>query len=212
MNPFNQSRFRQEHTLGDSYKIVKEVHDKLDEVKLVADNISNFRSGNIELRGVGSSIFWKYTEGIEWFLLMDTTDMFAPLLQEIASIEGDIDTLTSDIAGNALAIENSNTENALAIESTNTEASALELRVSGLASQGVIDAKKIATNASDISAINTELVGIKDSISILSRLISEQTTNLSNALVQLDTLQGTVTSQGLSIIDITSRIDALESV
>lgn len=201
MNPFNQSRFRQEHTLGDSYKIVKEVHDKLDEVKLVADNISNFRSGNIELRGVGSSIFWKYTEGIEWFLLMDTTDMFAPLLQEIASIEGDIDTLTSDIAGNALAIE-----------STNTEASALELRVSGLASQGVIDAKKIATNASDISAINTELVGIKDSISILSRLISEQTTNLSNALVQLDTLQGTVTSQGLSIIDITSRIDALESV
>lgn len=201
MNPFNQSRYRNEHTLGDSYKIVKEVHDKLDAVKLVADNISNFRSGNIELKGVGSSIFWKYTEGTEWFLLMDTTDVFSPLLQSIADIEEDIVTLTSDIAGNALAIEG-----------INTEASTLETRVTDLTSQGITDAENIATNTSDIAAINAELVSIKGNITTLTGLVSDQATSLTNALSQLDTLQGTVTTQGLSIIGITSRIEALESV
>lgn len=85
MNPFNQSRYRNEHTLGDSYKIVKEVHDKMDIVKMVADNISKFRSGNIELRGEGSQIHWKYTEGTAWFLLADVEDMISPLLQDISN-------------------------------------------------------------------------------------------------------------------------------
>ena len=193
MNPFNQSRFRQEHTLGDSYKIVKEVHDKMDIVKMVADNISNFRSGNIELKGEGALIYWKYSEGTEWFLLMDTTDVFAPLLQGIASIEEDLITLTSDIAGNSLAIEG-----------ITTEASALESRVTDLTT-------KSDTAASDIAAISADLVDIKDNISTLMSDVSEQATTLSGILSQLDTLQGTVTTQGLSIIDLTSRIDALES-
>lgn len=85
MNPFNQSRYRNEHTLGDSYKIVKDVHDNMDIVKMVADNISNFRSGNIELKGEGSQILWKYTEGTAWFLLMDTADVFSQLLQDITT-------------------------------------------------------------------------------------------------------------------------------
>ena len=193
MNPFNQSRFRQEHTLGDSYAIVKAVHDKMDIVKMVADNISNFRSGNIELKGEGSSIFWKYTEGTEWFLLMDTTGMFSQLLQDISDIEGDLVTLTSDIAGNALAIEG-----------INTEASALETRVTNLTTQG-------NTNTSDIATINSELVDIKADILSLTGEVSEQATSISNALDQLDTLQGTVTTQGLTIIDIDSRVTTLES-
>lgn len=193
MNPFNQSRFRQEHTLGDSYKIVKEVHDKMDIVKMVADNISNFRSGNIELKGEGALIYWKYSEGTEWFLLMDTTDVFAPLLQGITSIEEDLVTLTSDIEGNSLAIEG-----------INTEASALESRVTDLTT-------KSDTAASDIAEISADLVDIKDNISTLMSDVSEQATTLSGILSQLDTLQGTVTTQGLSIIDLTSRIDALES-
>lgn len=200
MNPFNQSRFRNEHTLGDAYKIVKDVHDKMDIVKMVADNISKFRSGNIELKGEESSIYWKYTEGTEWFLLMDTTDVFAPLLQDIAGIEADIDTLTSDIAGNALAIE-----------SINTEASALEVRVTDLTTQGVTDADNIATNTSDIAAINSELVDIKDSITALTGVVSDQATTISNLSDQLGTLQGTVTTQGLTIIDMDARITTLES-
>ena len=193
MNPFNQSRFRNEHTLGDAYSIVKAVHDKMDIVKMVADNISKFRSGNIELKGEEFSIYWKYTEGTEWFLLMDTTDVFSQLLQDISDIEGDIDTLTSDVAGNALAIE-----------SINTEATALELRVSDLTSQGV-------TDADDIAAINTELVDIKTSITSLTGVVSDQAITLSGISDQLSTLQGTVTSQGLSIIDLNTRITTLES-
>lgn len=201
MNPFNQSRFRNEHTLGDSYKIVKEVHDKMDIVKMVADNISNFRSGNIELKGEGAQIYWKYTEGTEWFLLMDTTDVFAQLLQDISSIEEDINTLTSDIAGNALAIKG-----------INTEASVLELRVTDLTTKSDTATTDIETNTTAIAAINAELTDIKESIATLTGLVSEQSTSLSNALDQLGTLQGTVTTQGLAIVDITSRIDALESV
>lgn len=200
MNPFNQSRFRNEHTLGDAYQIVKDVHDKMDIVKMVADNISKFRSGNIELKGEESSIYWKYTEGTEWFLLMDTTDVFAPLLQDIAGIEEDIVTLTSDIAGNALAIE-----------SINTEATALELRVSDLTAQGVTDAENIATNTSDIAAINAELVDIKASITTLEGVVSDQATTILNLSDQLGTLQGTVTTQGLTLIDIDARITTLES-
>lgn len=86
MNPFNQSRYRNEHALGDAYKIVKEVHDKMDIVKMVADNISKFRSGNIELKGEGTSILWKYTEGTAWFLLVDIADMFAELNAQLAVI------------------------------------------------------------------------------------------------------------------------------
>lgn len=201
MNPFNQSRYRNEHTLGDSYKIVKDVHDKMDIVKMVADNISNFRSGNIELKGEGALIYWKYAEGTDWFLLMDTTDVFSPLLQNIAAIEEDIDTLTSDIAGNALAIG-----------AINTEATALELRVSDLTTKSITDAEDIATNTSDISAINAELVDIKASITALTGAVSDQATTLSGIADQLSTLQGTVTTQGLSIIDITARVTTLESV
>lgn len=193
MNPFNQSRYRNEHTLGDSYKIVKYVHDKMDLVKMVADNISNFRSGNIELKGEGSLIYWKYTEGTAWYLLVDTKYLFSQLLQNIADIEDDVVTLSSDIAGNALAIE-----------SINTEAAALESRVSGLTSQG-------ATNTSDIAAINTELVDIKTSITTLTGLVSDQATTLSSIADQLSTLQGTVTTQGLNITSITGRVTALES-
>ena len=106
MNPFNQSRFRNEHTLGDAYQIVKDVHDELDIIKMVANNISKFRSGNIELKGEESAIYWKYTEGTEWFLLMDTTDMFSQLLQAISDIEESIDTLTGVVSGQATTISN----------------------------------------------------------------------------------------------------------
>lgn len=95
MNPFNQSRYRNEHALGDAYKIVKEVHDKMDIVKMVADNISKFRSGNIELKGEGTSILWKYTEGTAWFLLVDTADVFTSLNTQLAVITSRLDALES---------------------------------------------------------------------------------------------------------------------
>lgn len=95
MNPFNQSRFRNEHTLGDAYKTVKEVHDNMDIVKMVADNISKFRSGNIELKGEGTSILWKYTEGTTWFLLVDTADMFRALNTQLAVITSRLNALES---------------------------------------------------------------------------------------------------------------------
>ena len=101
MNPFNQSRYRNEHTLGDSYKIVKDVHDNMDIIKMVADNISNFRSGNIELKGEGSQILWKYTEGTAWFLLADVEDMISPLLQNISN---QMNVLQGTVTAQGLAI------------------------------------------------------------------------------------------------------------
>ncbi|AMD43416.1 hypothetical protein ZC03_029 [Pseudomonas phage ZC03] len=70
-NPFNQIRFRGEHELGRAYMDIKKALENLSDIKLVADNIKNLRSGNIELRSEGSVLQWKYVNGTEWNDLVD---------------------------------------------------------------------------------------------------------------------------------------------
>lgn len=164
MNPFNQSRYRNEHTLGDSYKIVKEVHDKLDIVKMVADNISNFRSGNIELKGEGALIYWKYTEGTEWFLLMDTADVFSPLLQSIADIEEDIVTLSSDISGNSTEI-------------TAINAELIDIKASITALEGVVSEQA------------TTISGLSDQLGTLQGTVTTQGISITGITSRIEALE-----------------------
>lgn len=70
-NPFNQIRFRGEHELGRAYMDIKKALENLSDIKLVADNIKNLRSGNIELRSEGSVLQWKYVNSTEWNDLVD---------------------------------------------------------------------------------------------------------------------------------------------
>lgn len=204
MNPFNQSRFRNEHTLGDSYQIVKDVHDKMDIIKMVADNISNFRSGNIELKGEGALIQWKYTEGTEWFLLMDTMGVFFPILQDmtsqaIASIEEDIVTLTSDIAGNALSIER-----------INTEASALELRVTELTAKSVTAASDIISNTEDIAQNASAIEDVDMKASALELRVADLTTQGITDAENIATNTSDIAAINAELVDIKTSITALE--
>lgn len=206
MNPFNQSRFRNEHTLGDSYQIVKDVHDKMDIIKMVADNISNFRSGNIELKGEGALIQWKYTEGTEWFLLMDTMDVIFPILQgmtsqAIASIEEDIVTLTSDIAGNALSIER-----------INTEASALELRVTELTAKSVTAASDIISNTEDIAQNASAIEDVDMKASALELRVADLTAQGVIDAADIATNTSGIAAINAELVDIKASITALEGV
>lgn len=84
-NPFNQSRFRNEHELGNAFKVVQEVHDKLDIIAHVAENIGSVRSGNIELKSDETGkIYWKYVSEDTWYLWGDLTEWFSHMLDELA--------------------------------------------------------------------------------------------------------------------------------
>lgn len=101
MNPFNQARFRGEHELGRAYMDIRRAVDNLADIKLVADNIRNFRSGNIELSSEGSVLKWKYVAGEEWFDLVD----LAVLTEDL---EQAIDTINSTLQNINLQLDNFN--------------------------------------------------------------------------------------------------------
>lgn len=88
MNPFNQARYRNEHELGRAYMDVRRALENLADIKLVADNIKNFRSGNIELSSEGSVLKWKYVNSTEWFDLVDLNVIRADLEEAIDTING----------------------------------------------------------------------------------------------------------------------------
>lgn len=86
MNPFNQMRYRGEHELGRAYEDVRRAVENLADIKLVADNIKNLRSGNIELSSEGSVLKWKYVNSDEWFDLVDLRVINEDLQESINTI------------------------------------------------------------------------------------------------------------------------------
>lgn len=86
MNPFNQMRFRGEHELGRAYMDIRRALDNLEAIKLVADNIKNLRSGNIELSAEGLVLRWKYVNSEEWFDLVDLHQLSDEQNQAIEAI------------------------------------------------------------------------------------------------------------------------------
>lgn len=86
MNPFNQTRYRGEHELGRAYEDVRRALENLADIKLVADNIKNLRSGNIELSSEGSVLKWKYVNSDEWFDLVDLSVISEDLQESINTI------------------------------------------------------------------------------------------------------------------------------
>lgn len=107
MNPFNQSRFRNEHELGSAFKVVQEVHDKLDIIAFVAENINNFRSGNIELKSDESGkIYWKYVNEDTWYLWGDLTEWFSHMLDETTQNIVDIGSSITTIEATLVDLQN----------------------------------------------------------------------------------------------------------
>lgn len=86
-NPFNQTRFRQEAQLGKSYQDVRKVVQYIEEIKLLADNIEKYRSGNIELKMEGTVLYWKYQLENSWNILGDLTELLSETTTNIANIQ-----------------------------------------------------------------------------------------------------------------------------
>lgn len=97
MNPFNQTRFRGEHELGRAYMDIRRALDNLEVIKFVADNIRNFRSGNIELSAEGSVLKWKYVAGEEWFDLVDLVVINGHLEEAVDLINSTLQNLNSQL-------------------------------------------------------------------------------------------------------------------
>lgn len=97
MNPFNQMRYRGEHELGRAYMDVRRAVENLADIKLVADNIKNFRSGNIELSAEGTVLRWKYVNSDEWFDLVDLTAINEDIEQSIQLINGTLQSINAQL-------------------------------------------------------------------------------------------------------------------
>ena len=96
-NPFNQMRFRGEHELERAYMDIRKALDNLPDIKLVADNIKNLRSGNIELRSEGSVLQWKYVNSSEWFDLVDLQVLVEEYDQALTQINQTLQNLNSQL-------------------------------------------------------------------------------------------------------------------
>lgn len=97
MNPFNQARYRGEHELGRAYMDIRRALDNLEVIKFVADNIRNFRSGNIELSSEGSVLKWKYVNSAEWFDLVDLRVITVDLEEAIDTINGTLQNFNNQL-------------------------------------------------------------------------------------------------------------------
>ena len=97
MNPFNQVRYRGEHELGRAYLDVRRAVENLADIKLVADNIKNLRSGNIELSSEGSVLKWKYVNSDEWFDLVDLKVINEDIEQSINTINSTIQNINAQL-------------------------------------------------------------------------------------------------------------------
>lgn len=105
-NPFNQERYRGEHELGRAYMDIRKAIENLSDIKLVADNIKNLRSGNIELRSEGSVLQWKYVNSTDWFDLVDLQVLveeydqkFTQINQTLQNLNTQLDTLNGIVSG-----------------------------------------------------------------------------------------------------------------
>lgn len=141
MNPFNQVRYRGEHELGRAYMDVRRALDNLADIKFVADNIRNFRSGNIELSSEGSVLKWKYVRGDEWFDLVDLNVIRADLEEAIDLINGTLQNINNqldnfnDILSNQGSTLNSITQRVEAVEEFESRIALLESSITSLISR-----------------------------------------------------------------------------
>lgn len=141
MNPFNQMRYRGEHELGRAYEDVRRVLENLADIKLVADNIKNLRSGNIELSSEGSVLKWKYVNSDEWFDLVDLNVIREDLEESINTINNTLQNFNlqldnfNDIMSNQGSALNSITQRVEAVEEFDSRIVLLESSIASLTSR-----------------------------------------------------------------------------
>lgn len=169
MNPFNQSRFRNEYELGSAYQVVSEVHSQLDLINFLAKNLNGVRSGNIELKSDDTGkIYWKYVKSDEWILWGDMTEWFTPLLE---SIQQNINDLVSTV-----------NQHAININQNKNDISEQESTIGNLGSRLIALENSLATLESTLSnlqdSLEPRLTTIESDILSIQNAITDVTTRL----------------------------------
>ena len=183
-NPLASPHFRAESQIGDYFRIVREVHANLKELKLLASNFHAVRSGNVELAIDNNLDFkYKYQLGNEWYVMANMADLFTPLQTQINSINAKlvlVDSQLSDLSGIISTINNKISgieqymaDNEIALDAIRAE-SAL-IRDEATAAKAKADANKVLIDAQAVT-------------------IDQQATNISNLNSQLVTLAARVTA------------------
>lgn len=190
-NPLASPHFRAESQMGDYFRVVREVHANLKELKLLASNFHAIRSGNVELAIDDNLDFkYKYQRGNEWYVMANMTDLFTPLQTQINSINAKlvlVDSQLSDLSGIILAINNKISDieqymadNEIALDAIRAESALIRDEVTAAKTEA--DANKILIDANKV-LIDAQAV-----------TIDQQATNISNLNSQLVTLAARVTA------------------
>lgn len=183
-NPLASPHFRAESQMGDYFRVIREVHANLKELKLLASHFHAVRSGNVELAIDDNLDFkYKYQLGNEWYVMANMTDLFSPFQVQINGINAKlvlIDSQLTDLSGiistindKISGIEQYIADNEVAIAAISTEATAAKDKAE--ANEALIDANKVLIDAQDV-------------------IIGQQATNISNLNSQLVTLAARVTA------------------
>ena len=186
-NPFNQIRFRGEHELGRAYMDIKKALENLSDIKLVADNIKNLRSGNIELRSEGSVLQWKYVNSTEWNDLVDLQilveeydEKFVQVNQTLQNLNAQLDNFNGIVSAQGSAISDLNQ----ALQNLDAQLNDLS--------------EAITTQGNTISDLDQTLQNLNTQLNNLSGIVT--------------THGDTITLLESSVADLTSRVEALENV
>lgn len=196
-NPFNQSRFRNEHELGSAYQLVSEVHEQLDTIHYLVQNLKGVRSGNIELKSDDEGkIYWKYVKSEEWVLWGDMTEWFAPIVEalqqgqanqsdSIINLQSQLDTLDQKLDADIDIL-------AALSDTVQTDRTALDT----LAQQVAQNTQSISTSAQDISTLQGEIQTLVDADAAFE--------------TRLSALEGIVADFDTRFQGIESRLEVLE--
>lgn len=181
MNPFNQVKYRGEHELGRAYMDVRRALDNLADIKLVADNIKNLRSGNIELSSEGTFLKWKYVNSDEWFDLVDLTVINGHLEQAIDVINGTLQNLNAQLDNfNGLI-----TTAGLEIDDLTgrmEDVEAFNSRISSLENS-------VSTQDSQLSTLTQRVAAVEEFDSRIT-LLESSITSLTSRVEALETVEG----------------------
>lgn len=189
-NPFNQSRFRNEHELGTAYRIVSEIHDQLDTIHYLVQNLKGVRSGNIELKSdEEGKIYWKYVKSEEWVLWGDMNVWFAPLVEDLQQGQAN----QSD-----------------SIDSLQSQLNALDQKLDADIDVLAALTDTVQTDRNDLDTLTQQIAQITQDISTIQGEIQTLVDDKVAFEARVSALEGIVTDYDTRFQGIESRLEALE--
>lgn len=170
MNPFKNTKYRAEQEIGSAYKDIKKIVDNLELVQKLAQHIDEFRAGNIELKSIGATVYWKYTMGTEWYEFGDLSSIFSEFHQTVEQLQLDLNTTNQTVTNNRQAAELANTATNNRIDNLVSEYEQFVLDTASV--------NQLVDNA--LEAINGTISGMQSTLTSLGNTVASHTIQLTH--------------------------------